>query len=201
MKITGTSFKGSHACTATNAPSPAAGCHGPTPPLETPGHSQASLGQSLMESLLLFLGPGAHKFLCVLQESISQSCVSFGSSMVGLMAPPPRGYMPYPSLLHPEPLFLWQSTADIYLHRRCSNTVCLSLCGVPGSWCAQGLFESTEHLWWKWGLIPNVDSPLLPSCWGFSFVLGCGLSPHSCSRATQQWLQRLRSCCRPFGLI
>ena len=29
----------------------------------------------------------------------------------------------YPSLLHPEPLSLWQSTADPYLYRRCSNTV------------------------------------------------------------------------------
>ena len=68
-----------HACKSTlTAPNPATGHHQPTPPLETPGHSQASLGQSLMESLLLFLGPGAHKFLCVLQESISQSCVSSG---------------------------------------------------------------------------------------------------------------------------
>ena len=31
--------------------------------------------------------------------------------------------MPYPSLLHPEPLLPQQSTADLYLHRRCSNTV------------------------------------------------------------------------------
>ena len=31
--------------------------------------------------------------------------------------------MPYPDLLHPEPLPLWQSTADLHLHRRCSNTV------------------------------------------------------------------------------
>ena len=29
--------------------------------------------------------------------------------------------MPYPSLLHPEPL--QQATADPYLHRRCSDTV------------------------------------------------------------------------------
>ena len=36
--------------------------------------------------------------------------------------------MPYPGLLHPEPLR--QSTADPYLHRRHSNTVCLSLYGV-----------------------------------------------------------------------
>ena len=78
------SFKRSHACTVIlTATNPAAGHHQPTPPLETPGHSQASLGQSLMESLLLFLGPGAHKFLCVLQESISQS----GDLAKGLRTP------------------------------------------------------------------------------------------------------------------
>ena len=31
--------------------------------------------------------------------------------------------MPYPGLLHPEPLSLWQPTDDPYLYRRCSNTV------------------------------------------------------------------------------
>ena len=50
--------------------------------------------------------------------------------------------------------------------------VCLNICGVPGSWCTQGLFEPSEHLWWKWGLLLYTNSPLLPSCWGFSFVLG-----------------------------
>ena len=60
MKIMGTSFKRSHASTATlGAPDPATGQRGPTPPLETPGHSQASLSQSLVESLLL--DPGVHK--------------------------------------------------------------------------------------------------------------------------------------------
>ena len=29
--------------------------------------------------------------------------------------------MPYPVLLHSEPLPLWQATADSYLHRRHSN--------------------------------------------------------------------------------
>ena len=42
---------------------------------------------------------------------------------------------------------------------------CLSLCGVPGSWCAQSSFEPSEHLWWEWRLILNVNSLLLPSCW------------------------------------
>ena len=31
--------------------------------------------------------------------------------------------MAYPSLLHPEPLFLWQTTTNPHLHRRCSNIV------------------------------------------------------------------------------
>ena len=55
----------------------------PMPPLETPGHSQASLGQSLGGSLLLSPGSWCTSFCCALQESISQSCVSSGSSMVG----------------------------------------------------------------------------------------------------------------------
>ena len=57
MKIMATSFKRSHACTATlSAPDPAAGHCQPMPLLQTPGHSQASLGQSLVGSLLLSPG-------------------------------------------------------------------------------------------------------------------------------------------------
>ena len=57
MKIMATSFKRFHAGIATlNAPDPAAGHHQPTPPLETHGHSQASLGQSLVGFLLLSPG-------------------------------------------------------------------------------------------------------------------------------------------------
>ena len=47
---------------------------------------------------------------------------------------------------------------------------CLSLCGVSGSWWAQGLFEPSEHLCQVWGLTLNIILPLLPSCWGFSFA-------------------------------
>ena len=63
---------------------------------------------------------------------------------------------------------------------------CLSLCGVAGSWCTQGLFEPSEHLWQKWGLILNINSPLLTSYWGFFFALGCGV-------ISSQLLQRLSS--------
>ena len=60
-----TSFKRSHAL---RAPNPAAGHCRPTPLPETPGHSQASLCQSLVGSLLL--SPGScctHGFVYALQ--------------------------------------------------------------------------------------------------------------------------------------
>ena len=47
-----------------------------------------------------------------------------------------------PGLLQPEPLSLQQATADLCLGRRHSDTqkkVWLSLTGVSGSWCTQGL--------------------------------------------------------------
>ena len=37
------------------------------------------------------------------------------------------------------------------------------------------LFEPSEHPWQVWGLILNTVCPLLLSCWGFSFALGCGV--------------------------
>ena len=47
--------------------------------------------------------------VCALQESVSQSCVSPGSSMGGLMATSKRA-VPCPGLLHLEPLPPRQST-------------------------------------------------------------------------------------------
>ena len=72
MKIMVTSFKRSHAHTAAlSAPSPAAGHRRPTPPLETPGHPQASPGQAPMGSLLFSPGSSCTRFGCALQESLS----------------------------------------------------------------------------------------------------------------------------------
>ena len=73
VKIIATSFKSTWAPTVVfSAPDPTAGHCWPMPPLETPGHSQASLGQSLLESLLLT--PGfwcTQSFVYALQESVS----------------------------------------------------------------------------------------------------------------------------------
>ena len=72
MKIMATCFKRFHACTATlSAPNPAAGHCRHTPKLETPGHSQASLGQSLVGSL--FLSPGAELYCAYLTYMQSTS--------------------------------------------------------------------------------------------------------------------------------
>ena len=116
------------------------------------------------------------------------------------------------ALSTPETLSLWQTTADPYLHRRCSNTVCLSLYRVPGSWCAQGLFEPSERLWQGQGLILNVNHPsyhltgasplpldmgclltVAPVCTillGF-FDLGRGVSLHRCFSDAQVPLMTL----------
>ena len=87
VKIIVTSFKRSHALTSIlSAPNPAAGHHRPMPLLETPGHPQASLCQSPVVSLLLSPGSWCTQgSVCALQESVFQSCVSPGGSMVGLM--------------------------------------------------------------------------------------------------------------------
>ena len=87
MKIMATSFKRSHAGTATlSAPNPAAGHHRPTPPLrllDTHGQVWVSL---LWGHCSFLLGPGVHKVLFVPSKSLfPQSCESSGCSMVGLM--------------------------------------------------------------------------------------------------------------------
>ena len=57
---------------------------------------------------------------------------------------------------------------------------CLSLCGVPGSWCAQGMFEPSKHLCREWKVkvkllncvrlfaTPWTAASLAPPSMGFS---------------------------------
>ena len=90
------------------------------------------------------LGPGAQGSVCALQESVSQSCVSSGGSMVGLMVTSSK--RPHHSQVcctqNPcpcsRPPLTHASTGDT------QTQFCLSLygaCGASGSWCAQGLFK------------------------------------------------------------
>ena len=140
MKIMVTSFKRSHAYTATlTSSNSAAGHHQPMPPLETPGHSRASLDQSrgvsapfswfLVHTRFSLCPPRIYfpvlcKFwqLCggvngnLLQEGLCHTQVCCTQS------PCPCG----------SPLLACISTRDAH------TQFCLSLCGVPGSQCTQG---------------------------------------------------------------
>ena len=122
VKTMATFFKRSHGCTAElSATDPAPGHRQPTPPLETPGHSQASLGQSPVGSLLLCPSPGAHRFCFCLQRSVFSvlwKCRLYG----GVYGAPLQSAHATPGFAAPRALPLWQPTADLDLCRRHSNT-------------------------------------------------------------------------------
>ena len=147
MKIMATSFKRSHACTATlSAPNPVAGCCQPTPLPETPGHSRPSLGQSLVGSLLLSPGSWhAQGSVCALQESVFAILCKFWRLYGGVNGDLLQGGLRHTKVCCTQrpcpcssPLLTWTSAGDT------QTQFCLSLCGVSGSW---GLFEPSEHLW------------------------------------------------------
>ena len=142
----------------------AAGHCRPTPLPETPGHSQASLGQSLWGSLLLCPGSWcAQGFVCALQESISPVLCMFWRLYGGV-----NGDLLQEDLCHAQgyctqspwpcsrPLLTCTSAGDI------QTQFCLSPCGVPGSWWARGLllpipqklffFLIMRILWKNWKL-------------------------------------------------
>ena len=178
MKIMGTSFKRSHACTATlSVPNPAAGHRQPMPLPETPGPSWACLGQCLVGSLLF--SPGSTQgFVCALQESVSPVLCKFWQLCGGV-----NGDLLQEGLCH-SPVYCTQSPCPcISPLLTCTSKedtetqFCLSLHGVSGSWYTQGMVEPSQRLWWVWGLILNAILPFLPSCWGFFFTLGRRISP------------------------
>ena len=111
--------------------------------------------------------------------------------------------MPHLDLLYPETLPVQKatvtltSTGDTQTLKGRSSSVSV---GSPGA--HKVLFEPSKHLWWVWGLILNAISPFLPSCWGFSFALGCGItffggtqhSPGEACLATNLYLLFCSSC-------
>ena len=186
MRVMVTSFKMSHVHTAIlSAPNPAAGHHRPTPPrrlLDTHGQVWVSF---LWGHCPFLLGPGALKVLFVPSKFLfPQSCVSSGGSMLGLIATSFKRAYTVPRSAAPRALapladHCWPIPPQETLK---DSSISVSG-GVSGSWCAQGMFEPSEHPWWVWGLILNAILPLLPSCWGFFFALGHGVSPQINSSA------------------
>ena len=163
-------------------------CYSPCPqPCSRPalthsftGDSRTPTGKSPVGSLFLFLGPGAQVLLCpprvyfsVLGKFWQLYCGVNGDILqedfchTHTQSPSPCG----------RPLLICTSTGNT------PTQFFLSLRVVPGSWCTHSLFEPSEHLWQEQGLILNVNSLLLLFCWGFSFALGRGVSPHSRSSA------------------
>ena len=124
-KIMTTSFKRSHAGTATlSAPTLQQATANPRLRwrlLDTHGQVWVSLSWGHSSFLL---GPGAHKVLFVPSKSqFPQSCVSSGGPMVGLMTTSFKRAYAVTKFAAPRALSLWQSTADPYFLRRHSNTV------------------------------------------------------------------------------
>ena len=76
-------------------------------------------------------------------------------------------------LLQPEPLSVQQITAGL---ASAGDTQTLKGRSASVSVGSLGSAVPSEHLWQVWGLILNVISPLLPSCWVFSFAVGYGVS-------------------------
>ena len=137
MKIMVTSFKRSHAgTTALSAPSLQEATTNPRlhwTLLDT--HRQVWVNLFWGHCSFL-LGPGIHKLLFVPPKNLfPQSCVSSGSSLVGLMVSSSKRAYATPRSTAPRAPPLQPSTADPSLHRRHSNAqkqVWLNLCGVPG---------------------------------------------------------------------
>ena len=159
--------------TTLSAPSPAAGHCWPTLPLATPGYSWASLVQSLVGHCCFFWVLVNTRFcLCPPRVYFPVLC-KFWQLYSGV-----NDDLVQEALCHTQVCCtqrpcrcgspLLTSTGDT------QTQFCLSICGVSGSWCAQALFEPSEHLWWEWDLILNMNLPPLPSSWGFSLPLDVG---------------------------
>ena len=143
-----TSFKRSRAgIAALSAPSPAAGHRQPTPLPETPGHSRASPGQSLVGSRLLSPGSWcAQVFVCALQESAFPVLCKFWWLYGGV-----NGDLLQESLCHTQ-VCCTQSPCPCGRPRLpctpAGDTQTLrgrlSLCGV--SWCAQRFYLSPQSI-------------------------------------------------------
>ena len=112
-----------------------------------------------MGSLLLSPGSSCTQVsLCALPESVSPVLCKFWRLYGGV-----NGDLLQEGLCHTQ-VYCTQSpcpfSSPLLTHAFSGDTqtqFCLSLCGVSGSWSAQGWFEPFEHLWWVWDLILITD--------------------------------------------
>ena len=138
-----------HCCT--HCPQTGAGHRWPMPLPETPGHSWASLGQSLVGSLLL--SPGSwctQDFVCALQEFVSPVLCKFWWLYGGV-----NGALLHEGLCHTQvccsqspcpcsrPLLICTSSGDTQSLKGRSGSVSVESPGVH-----KVLIEPSKHLWW-----------------------------------------------------
>ena len=133
-----------------SSPNPAAGDQRPTPLLETPRHSWASQGQSLLGSLLLSSGSWyAQGSVCAIQESVSPVLCRFWWLYGGVNGDFLQGVLCHTQVCYTQspcpcgsPLLTRTSTGDT------QTQFCLSLCG-------------TEYILWnaklEWSTSWNQD--------------------------------------------
>ena len=168
--------------------------------LDTQGQVWVSL---LWGHCSFLLGPDAHKFFsCVPSKSLfPQSCVSSGSSMVGLMATSSKRAYAIPGSTAPRAPPLQQSTADSYLFRTHSNTVVsASVESLGPDFTPPTILLGLLLCTWMWGIssksfqrhtattpVPTILLGLLcPWMWGISsqylqHQAATAPVPHSCS--------------------
>ena len=135
------------------------------------------------------LGPGSHNILSMPSKSVfPQSCVSSGGSMMGLM-----GSLLQEGLCHTQ-VYCTQSPCPCcrplptYTSSGHSDTVLSQSLGPAAHKLCLSLWASLA------GMGLNVICTLLPTCWGFFFALGHGITPQNLSGAMQPLLQHLPSC-------
>ena len=188
MKIMVTSFKSSHACTAiVSVPNPAAGHHWPTPLLASPGHSQESLGQSLVGSLIVPPGSWCTQgSVCALQESVSPVLCKFFQLYGGLI-----GDLPQVGLCHAQ---VWCTqnpcpcSSPLITQTSAADTQTVLSQSLWGLW----VLVHTRFLWALWASLAGMGCDSKRDFAPPTILLGLllcprrGVSPQSHSSATQQ---------------
>ena len=181
------SFKMSHACTAIcSTPKPAAGHCQPMPLLrllDTHGQVWVNLFWGHCSFLL---GPGAYKGFVHPPRVCFPVLGKFWQFYGGV-----NDDLLQEGLYHTQ-VYCTQSpcpcSSPLLTHTSTGNTqtqFCLSLRGSLGPG-AHEVCLSPLRVSGGYGFILNMISPLLPSCRGFSFAVGCEVSRQSHSRAIQR---------------
>ena len=125
----------------------------------------------------LFLSPGSwctQGFVCALQESVFLALCKFwrlygwvNGNLLHERLCPTQVCCTQSLCPCSRPLLTHTSTGDTQILKGRSGSVSVESPGVH-----KVLFEPSECFWQVWSLFLNAISPLLPSCWGFSFALG-----------------------------